>query len=136
MWHVFVSLFTIFWSFLQILFDLTLFLVRQSPCELILLLEHESYWFETYSLLLYSLNWPSFSYNIVTLCTSFFYFLFNSLLNICCLETSFGVCCHYTFGSIPLLSTIWHLARYLYSKNSKWLRFTNQMMSHQCRGTH
>ena len=65
-----------------------------------------------------------------------FFFLFNSLLNICRLETSFGVCCHYTFGSIPSLSTIWHLARYLHSKNSKELRFTNQMMSHQCRGTH
>lgn len=47
------------------------------------------------------------------------FFLFNSLLNICRLETSFGVCCHYTFGSIPSLSTIWHLARYLHSKNSK-----------------
>ena len=49
----------------------------------------------------------------------FFFFLFNSLLNICYLETSFGVFCHYTFGSIPLFSTIWHLARYLHGKNSK-----------------
>ena len=52
-------------------------------------------------------------------CLPFFFFLFNSLLNICYLETSFGVFCHYTFGSIPLLSTIWHLARYLHGKNSK-----------------